>query len=310
MVDRALGLADEPTAERLQWMVNSLQEVIFEADPEGRWTHLNPAWTRLLGYPVEESLGRPFLEYVHPDDRQANLEKFLAVVNGPHDSCRFEARYLAADGGIRHMEIHAWIFRGPDREALGSTGTLTDVTGRRQAEDALLVREQRLAALVQNAADAIVVCQPDGTITWAGPGYARLVGVDEADVVGTCLLEHVAPEDRGWPAAALRRGAAPLAAAEPVELRIVRPGGGRRHLDTIFTGRLSDPAVGGIVVNARDISERKAFELELERRATHDSLTDLPNRALLLEHISELIGRGRDHTPTRWCSSISTGSRW
>ena len=294
-VERALGPADQPTDERLRWMVDSIQEVIFEADPEGRWTHLNAAWTRLLGFPVEECLGRPFLEYVHPDDRQGNLEKFLAVVNGPHDSCRFEARYLTADGGVRHLEIHAWIFRGPNREPLGSTGTLTDVTGRRQAEDAVAIRERRLAALVQNAADAIVVCRPDGTITWAGPGYARLVGLGEADIVGACLIDHVAPEDRGVARAALARSAAPLTPAEPVELRVIRPGGGRRHLETIITGRLFDPAVAGIVVNARDVSERKAFELELERRATHDALTDLPNRALLLEHVTGLIDRGGHH---------------
>src|SRR5581483_4891769 len=269
-------------------MVDSIGEVIFEADPEGRWTHLNSAWTRLLGHPVEESLGRVFLDYVHPDDRAANLEKFMDVVTGPHDSCRFEARYLTADGGIRHMEIHAWIFRGPNREPIGSTGTLTDVTARRQAEAALLAREQRLAALVQNAADAIVVCDPDGTITWAGPGYARLVGLD-GDVTGTSLVDHVAPEDRPAARAALARAAAPLAAAEPVELRVLRPGGGRRHLEAIVTGRLADPAVAGIVVNARDVSERKAFELELERRATHDSLTDLPNRALLLDHVNGLV---------------------
>jgi diguanylate cyclase (GGDEF)-like protein/PAS domain S-box-containing protein len=270
-------------------MAESVQDVIFEADPEGRWTYLNPAWTRLLGYPVEASLGQPFLEFVHPEDREANLAKFVDVVTGPLDSCRFEARYLTADGGVRHMEIHAWIFRGPGREPLGSTGTLTDVTDRRRAEEALAVRERRLAALVQNAADAIVVCAPDGTITWAGPGYGRLVGVDDGRIVGARLLDHVAPEDRGLAGALLARAAAPVASAEPVELRFLRPGGGRRHVEAIITGRVSDPAVGGIVVNARDISERKAFELELERRATHDALTGLPNRALLLDRVAAVV---------------------
>ena len=294
-VEGPLGPEAQPTADRFRWMVESVQDVIFEADPEGRWTHLNPAWTRLLGYPVEECLGRGFLEYVHPDDRQPNLDKFIEVVTGPHDNCRFEARYLTADGGIRHMEIHAWIFRGPNREPLGSTGTLTDVTGRREAEQALAARERRLAALVQNAADAVLVCAPDGTVNWAGPGYARLVGIDDDSVVGSCLVDQVAPEDRALARAALERAAAPLSAAEPVELRIVRPGGGRRHVEAIITGRLADPAVGGIVVNARDISERKAFELELQRRANHDALTGLPNRASLIEHVTALLDEPRSH---------------
>jgi len=133
-VERALGPADGPTADRYRWMVESVREVIFEADPEGRWTFLNPAWERLLGHTVLDSIGRPFLDYVHPEDRQANLDIFIDTVMGGKNRCRFEARYLMKDGGERNMEIHAWIFRAPDGTALGSTGTLTDVTDRRQAE--------------------------------------------------------------------------------------------------------------------------------------------------------------------------------
>ena len=133
-VTHPLDPTDRPTPDRYQWMVESVREVIFEADPEGRWTYLNPAWTRVLGHDVEGSIGRQFLDYVHPDDREANLAVFVDTVTGGKDRCRFEARYLTADGGVRHMEIHAWIFRGPTGEPLGSTGTLTDVTERRIAE--------------------------------------------------------------------------------------------------------------------------------------------------------------------------------
>ncbi|HVW35060.1 MAG TPA: PAS domain S-box protein, partial [Acidimicrobiia bacterium] len=281
-VDEPLGTGAGPTPDRYRWMVESVSEIIFEADPAGRWTYLNPAWTRTLGFPIGESLGRPFLDYVHPDDRAPNLEKFLAVVNGPADSCRFEARYLTADGGVRHMEIHAWIFRGPNREPLGSTGTLTDVT-------ALAARERRFRALVQSASDAVAVCDPAGTVTWASPGYARLAAIPEDETVGSSLLDRIAPEWRASTREALQRAGRTLAAARPVEVEFVRPEGGRRHVEMILTGMVSDPAVGGIVVNARDISERKAFELELERRATHDDLTGLPNRALLAERVTRAV---------------------
>ena len=92
-VEAPLGPGSTPTEDRYRWMVETVSEVIFEADPEGRWTYLNPAWTRLLGYPVEVCLGQPFLDYVHPDDRQANLDIFIATVTGGKDRCRFDARY-------------------------------------------------------------------------------------------------------------------------------------------------------------------------------------------------------------------------
>ena len=134
VVARQLGPHDHPTADRYRWMVETVQEVIFEADPTGAWTYLNPAWERLLGHPVDEALGRAFLEFVHPDDRQANLDLFVETISTGKNQCRLEARYLTASGETRHMEIHAWIFRAEDGTPLGSTGTLTDVTDRRLAE--------------------------------------------------------------------------------------------------------------------------------------------------------------------------------
>ncbi|HVS67324.1 MAG TPA: EAL domain-containing protein, partial [Mycobacteriales bacterium] len=166
-VDGPLQVGQQPTADRYQWLVESVQEVIFEADPEGRWTYLNPAWTRALGHEVEDCLGKPFLDYVHPEDRQRNLDVFVETLSTGKEKCRFEARYLTADGGVKWMEIHAWIFRSADGQPLGSTGTLTDVTVRRLAEIELEHRathdvltslpnrallDQELAAAIERAA--------------------------------------------------------------------------------------------------------------------------------------------------------------
>jgi diguanylate cyclase (GGDEF)-like protein/PAS domain S-box-containing protein len=133
-VRRPLQVGERPTAGRSRWLVETVQEVIFEADPEGRWTYLNPAWQRILGHEIADCLGKPFLDYVHPDDRQGNLDIFIETLSTGKEKCRFEARYLTADGGVRWMEIHAWIFRDADGQSLGSTGTITDVTDRRLAE--------------------------------------------------------------------------------------------------------------------------------------------------------------------------------
>ncbi|HVV76419.1 MAG TPA: EAL domain-containing protein [Mycobacteriales bacterium] len=164
-----LQIGEQPTADRYQWLVESVQDVIFEANPEGRWTYLNPAWQRVLGHAVEDSLGQPFLDYVHPDDRQGNLDVFVETLTMGKEKCRYEARYLTASGDVRWMEINAWIFRGADGEPLGSTGTLTDVTDRRLAElelerrathDALTGLPNR-ALLDRHLADAINRCADD-----------------------------------------------------------------------------------------------------------------------------------------------------
>lgn len=209
-----LQIGERPSPDRYQWLVESVQEVIFEANPEGCWTYLNPAWTRVLGYDVEDCLGQPFLDYVHPDDRQANLDIFIETLTTGKEKCRFEARYVAADGEVRWMEIHAWIFRDVDGQSLGSTGTITDVTERRLAElelerrathDSLTGLPNR-SLLDQELVQAIYRCAADReplALLFLDLDRFKLVndtlGHDAGDevlrTIGQRLIEFVGPAD-------------------------------------------------------------------------------------------------------------------
>src|SRR4051794_36136380 len=62
--------------------VEQVSEVIFQVDSEGRWTFLNPAWDRITGYTVEETLGRSFLDMVEDDDRECSANVFAAALRG------------------------------------------------------------------------------------------------------------------------------------------------------------------------------------------------------------------------------------
>nr|MDT0665942.1 PAS domain-containing protein [Micromonospora sp. DSM 115978] len=74
-------------------VLDALDDVVFLTDEVGRWTYLNEAWTRMTGYSVEESLGRSFLDYVHPDERDRTVTLCMAVVAGGSDHCRHRTRY-------------------------------------------------------------------------------------------------------------------------------------------------------------------------------------------------------------------------
>ncbi len=115
-------------------VVDSVREIIFQRDIAGAWTFLNPAWTEITGFSISESLGKQFLEFVHPDDHYRVLSTVRPVLEGQLEYARHEARYLTKDGNERWMETFVHLTRTANGIATGVSGTLKDVTDRKQAE--------------------------------------------------------------------------------------------------------------------------------------------------------------------------------
>src|SRR5207253_383052 len=111
---------------------------------------LNPAWTEITGFPIEGSVGRPFLDHVHPEDRRHSADKFKVLLEGGRrDFLRHEARYLTSEGGARWMEVYARLTRDEARRATGMIGTLNDVTDRKAVEAEILQASLELESLFE-----------------------------------------------------------------------------------------------------------------------------------------------------------------
>ncbi len=163
-----------------------------------------------------------------------------------------------------------------------------------RAEDLYQRRgEQRFRALVQRASDLILVVDPTGVISYVSPAIVRVLGHAVEDVRGTSWLDLLHPDD----AAHTRRVYAELAATPGAtstgEVRARHRDGSWRTLEVNRANLLDEPGVKGIVVNARDITERTAFEEQLRHQAFHDPLTGLPNRALFKERVGQALRRAR-----------------
>jgi PAS domain S-box-containing protein len=146
--------------QRYRSVVDNVKEVIFQTDVAGVWTFLNPAWTEITEFSVDESIGTNFLDYVHPEDRQYNLELFQPLIERQKDYCRHEIRYLTKTGKIRWLEVFARLTLDKNGTILGTSGTLNDITERKQAEEkrVQLVREQvaRAAAEISQQKSAFL----------------------------------------------------------------------------------------------------------------------------------------------------------
>ena len=159
----------------------------------------------------------------------------------------------------------------------------------RLAREELEASERRVRALIENSSDVITLVAADGTVLYDSPSTARVLGWEAEDRVGRNGLEDVHPDDLERAIEILSRVVADGGSTHMVELRLRHRDGTYLWVEAAASNLLDDPAVGAIVSNFRDITDRKALEEELSHQAFHDSLTSLANRALLLDRIEHAL---------------------
>lgn len=119
-------------------------DLLGMADLNGRFIRVNPAWERLLGHSPETICSRPFIDFVHPEDRDATIAEAAALAEGSRDTVRFRNRYRAADGSYRLLE---WSAHGSPSDGV-IHAVARDVTVQHQAEEQLADNAQLLEAKV------------------------------------------------------------------------------------------------------------------------------------------------------------------
>ena len=134
------GYALRESEVRYRTVVESVREVIFRIDASGRWELLNRAWEELTHQTVAGSLGRPVLDFVHPDDREHHADLVLRVAAGSGDEYRGELRLSGPADAQIWVEIHARPIHDEEGRFMGMSGTLTDVTERRALQERLVVQ--------------------------------------------------------------------------------------------------------------------------------------------------------------------------
>jgi diguanylate cyclase (GGDEF)-like protein/PAS domain S-box-containing protein len=134
----AAALIESETQYRT--VVEDVREVIFRIDGQGQWSLLNQAWAELTSFPVNESLGRSAIEFVHPDDRENHADLVSPVGHDVDHEYRHELRLEGAGSTTIWVEVHARALHNKAGEFLGMSGTLTDITARRALEERLVVQ--------------------------------------------------------------------------------------------------------------------------------------------------------------------------
>jgi diguanylate cyclase (GGDEF)-like protein/PAS domain S-box-containing protein len=167
-----------------------------------------------------------------------------------------------------------------------------------RARHAADVVEARYASLIKNATDVIMITGVDGQLQFASPAAERTFSIHPDDLVGRNLLDFWADGDRERLTAFLAEVAATRdRVVGPAEL-VVETGDRRSTLECVGSNLTDDPAIAGLALNFRDVSERKVLEEQLRKLAFHDPLTLLANRSLFwnrVEHALALAQRSQQY---------------
>jgi diguanylate cyclase (GGDEF)-like protein/PAS domain S-box-containing protein len=159
------------------------------------------------------------------------------------------------------------------------------------AERSAQESEARFRALVQHSSDVISILDPDTTIRFASPAVAGVVGQVPEELAGSRILDLIHPEDQDRAMRLIRGAAAGSEGSASADWRLRHKDGRWVFTENIVTNLLAEPTVAGVVVNTRDVSERRRLEDQLTWQAFHDPVTGLPNRLLFLDRVSHALAR-------------------
>jgi PAS domain S-box-containing protein len=253
-------LLDEVKGARdfLQSITENSADAIVTAGVDGSITSFSPAAQEILGYTAREMVGRPFAELY-----RSGAEEIQATMQRLGDEgrmCAHETVLCARDGRGVPVDASLSLLRAASGAVIGTLGIFKDATERSRLELALRQREAHFRSLIEHGADLIAVLDGDGVIHYASPSHERVLGRPAGDLIGIRFVDLVHPDDVAGVTEAFSRGVATPGTAVTRECRVRHRDGSWRLLEATGRNALDDPAVAGVVLNARDITAERQLE--------------------------------------------------
>jgi diguanylate cyclase (GGDEF)-like protein/PAS domain S-box-containing protein len=301
-VTSAVELAEAES--RYRTLIETIPTVTYISDWDelGSFRYVSPQIEELLGYPAEDWLGTSTLweRTLHPEDRDRVL---AATRSSFREQKEFDCEYrlIAADGRVVWVWERDTVIRGEHGTPHLTQGIITDVTATRIAEAALAESEERNRGVVQALEEGLLVYGADGRAISCNAAATRILGLSEQELLGVAAA--------AWPVAMAYEDGTPLTVENTPSRRAFRTGVPQRdtivrfeHPDgaELWVSVSSHPLIRegestpyGVVSAFSDITERRRAQEQIAFLAYHDSLTKLPNRALLDEHLALALARAR-----------------
>ncbi len=264
---------------RYRALIENAPDAITLLGADGLLKYISPSTQRILGYAQDEQVGFNPAELTHPDD----LPNLLILLNdlrkNPGKVVTTQYRFRHKDGSWRWLESTITnLLAEPSVQAI--VFNFQDITERKQAEETLQKSEKRFRALVEHSLEEISLVDPDGTLTFESPTTRRPLGYSPNSFVGHNLFDLFHPDERAAAIRLLEQTVKHPGSVQEALFRLRHQDGSWHWMEGLLTNLLDEPAVRSVVINYRDITERKRAELEISSMAKFPS--ENPNFVLRL----------------------------
>ena len=267
--------------EQLEYILETLPSIVYHVEPKPPWAPVFVSRAiEMLGFPRDEYFRVPDLwtRRLHPDDRARVLGE-IAEARSRGEPLEQRYRMVARDGTVHCFHDRGRFIRDADGRLTVWQGVMTDVTAQEAvqeaAQQALRASEERFRALVENTAELITVLDAAGRVVYASPTWATERGIAPETLIGTPGLDLIHPDDAPTVSALFRELATTPGASQRAEYRARHGDGSWRVMSTVAENMLHVPAVSGIVVNSRDVTEQRIIEAQLRQAQKMEAVGQL-----------------------------------
>jgi PAS domain S-box-containing protein len=265
--------------EKYRLLVENAAEAIFVAQ-DGMLKFTNRNTTEMIGYSKEELISKPFQEFIHPDDRGLVLDRHLKRLEGHGLPSVYPFRIVNKSGNVKWVELNAVLITWEGRPA--TLNFLSDITERKEAEEALQESEKKFRVLTETAASGIFIHQGERFI-YVNPASETMSGYSREELLALNFWDLVHPDFREL----VKQRAQARQQGEPVpsryELKIITKNGEERWVD-LTVGMINFEGKPAILGTDFDITERKRAEEEM--RALEEQL----RQSQKMEAVGRLAG--------------------
>ena len=287
------AVAESERSYRL--LAENASDFILSTSPDRIIEFVSPSVVKVVGWTPEQLIGRPTVDYIHPDDQDIALHGSTRVNEG--EAVFIRTRFLCADGSYRWLSQNVRPLRNSLGATIGRVGSWHDISEEVIAQEALAESERQFRWLAENTSDVVFREGPRGTVEWWSPSVTSQLGWQRTDLAGLTLVDLVHPDDLPALERVNRKAAA---GSRPVgEVRVRSADGSYRWVE--ITKQPAEVPAGGLLGESdvasthsgigswRDIHAERQAKTELKFMATHDAMTNLVNRRELLRLMTEAM---------------------